>query len=273
MDLILKAIILGIVEGVTEFLPVSSTGHLIIFSDIIGFSNDNKSFRTMFEIIIQLGAILAVVFYYRTKIWNSLKNIEPGKWGFSLWLFIAIAFIPSAAFGVLFNDSIDKYLFSVPTVAVALVVGAILMILIEKKFTNPKINDVLETKPKKALAIGFAQCMSLFPGMSRSASTIMGGMVVGLSVKTAAEFSFFLAIPTMFAATGYSLVKGVSTMSLTEWTALAVGFIVSFIVAFVVVGKFITFLGKHSLKSFAYYRLIVGILLIIFLVSGFKFEV
>ena len=265
MDLIIKAIILGIVEGITEFLPISSTGHLILFGHFLGFTG---KFAVMFEIIIQLGAILAVVFYYRKRILESLKNIKPSQWGFKLWLWILIAFLPSAALGVLLNDYIEEYFFSPLTVSIALIIGAILMLVVEKAFNTVKNDDMLKVGAKKSLLIGFAQCMSLFPGMSRSASTIMGGMMVGLSVKAAAEFSFFLAIPTMFAATGYSLIKGVSAITSIEWIALAVGFIVSFIVAFVVVGKFISFLGKHSLKAFAYYRLIVGFIML--LIIGLK---
>lgn len=265
MDLIIKAIILGIVEGITEFLPVSSTGHLILFGHFLGFTG---KFAVMFEIIIQLGAILAVVFYYRKRIIESLKNINPGQWGFNLWLWILIAFVPSAAIGLLLNDYIEEYFFSPLTVSLALVTGAILMLIVQRAFSTAKNDNMLKVGAKKSLLIGIAQCMSLFPGMSRSASTIIGGMMVGLTVKAAAEFSFFLAIPTMFAATGYSLIKGVSAMTSTEWIALATGFIVSFFVAFVVVGKFISFLGKHSLKAFAYYRLIVGCILL--LVIGMK---
>ncbi|HAN09754.1 MAG TPA: undecaprenyl-diphosphatase [Clostridiales bacterium] len=261
MDLIIKAIILGIVEGITEFLPVSSTGHLILFGHFLGFNEG--SFKILFYVVIQLGAILAVVFYYRKRIWESLKNIRVGQWGFKLWLIILIAFIPSAMLGFLFNDYIDEYLFSPLTVSIALIVGAILMIIIEKKFANRDSEDITDISKRKSLIIGFAQCMALIPGMSRSASTIMGGMIVGLSVKVAAEFSFFLAIPTMFAATGYSLLKGFAAMSTTEWVALAVGFITSFIVAFIVIGKFLEFLTKNSLKVFAHYRLVVGFIMLI----------
>ncbi len=260
MDLIFKAIILGIVEGITEFLPVSSTGHLILFGNFLGFTG---KFSVMFEIIIQLGAILAVVFYYRKRIVDSLRNIRPGQWGFKLWLWMLIAFIPSAALGLVLNDFIAEYLFSPLTVSIALIIGAVLMLVVEKEFNSAKYDNILKIGAKRSLLIGAAQCLSLFPGMSRSASTIIGGLMVGLTAKAAAEFSFFLAIPTMFAATGYSLLKGFAAMTATEWLALAVGFIVSFIVAFIVVGKFLDFLGKHSLKVFAYYRLIVGFLMLL----------
>ncbi|HBY20265.1 MAG: undecaprenyl-diphosphatase [Clostridiales bacterium GWE2_32_10] len=266
MELIIQAIILGIVEGITEFLPVSSTGHLILFGDFIGFKKGD--FSIMFDVIIQLGAILAVLVYYRKKIWESLKNIKPGEWGFKLWFKIFIAFLPAAALGFLLNDYIDEYLFSNVTVSIALIIGAIFMIVVEKYFANKTSDEITEISTKKSLFIGFAQCMALIPGMSRSASTIMGGMIVGLSVKVAAEFSFFLAIPTMFAATGYSIIKGFAAMGATEWIALSVGFVTSFIVAFIVIGKFLSFLTKHSLKPFAYYRLIVGILMLILIANN-----
>jgi undecaprenyl-diphosphatase len=264
MEMIFKAIVLGIVEGVTEFLPVSSTGHLILTGYIIGFSGP---FSVIFYIIIQLGAILAVVVYYKEKIIKSLHNVKPGEWGYKLWVQIIIAFIPSAFFGLIFNDIIEKYLFSALTVSLALIVGAILILIVEKQVSSARKDDILSISPRESLLIGLAQCMSLFPGMSRSASTMIGGMLLGLSTKAAAEFSFFLAIPTMFAATGYSLLKGVSTMTSIEWISLAVGFIVSFLVAYIVVGKFITYIGNHSLKIFAYYRLIVGVIML-FVISN-----
>jgi undecaprenyl-diphosphatase len=259
MELVIKAIILGIVEGITEFLPISSTGHLILFGHFLGFTG---GFAIVFEIVIQLGAILAVLFYYKKRILESFRNIRPGQWGFKLWIWIFIAFLPSAGLGLLLNDYIDKYLFSPFTVSIALIIGAILMIVVEARFKSAKYNDMYKIGAKKSLFIGLAQCLSLFPGMSRSASTIIGGLMAGLSVKAAAEFSFFLAIPTMFAATGYSLLKGFAAMAAIEWLALAAGFIVSFVVAFIVIGKFLDFLVRHSLKAFAYYRFIVGFIML-----------
>lgn len=265
MDLVIKAIILGIVEGVTEFLPISSTGHLIIFGHFLNFSG---AFAVTFEIVIQLGAILAVLFFYWNRIMDSLKNLKPGKWGFQLWLWILIAFLPSAVLGIVTNDFVEKFLFSPLTVSIAMIFGAVLILIVERVFRTAKIQDIQKIGGKRSFYIGLAQCLSLFPGMSRSASTIMGGLIAGLSVKAAAEFSFFLAIPTMFAATGYSLVKGVAAMSTTQWLALAIGFVVSFMVAFLVVGKFLSFLGKYSLKPFAYYRLIIGIVMVFIVVTG-----
>lgn len=265
MFLIFKAFLLGIVEGITEFLPISSTGHLIVTGELMNFP---ESFKKTFDIGIQLGAILAVVYFYRTRIKDSVVNLKPGKWGFKLWLNMLIAFIPSAIVGLLFNDYIDEYLFSSKTVAVALIFGAILMLLAEKYFGKYKYDSIEPFDTKRSVVIGLAQCLSLFPGMSRSASTIMGGMVTGLSRKAAAEFSFFLAIPTMFAATGYSLLKGFGKMDVMQWWALGVGFIVSFIVAAIIIDKFMAFLGKHSLKVFAYYRLVAGTIMIALIFAG-----
>lgn len=260
MTLILQALVMGIVEGLTEFLPVSSTGHLIIVGSLIGFTGD---FATMFEIVIQLGAILAVVFYYRERILASFKYLLPGAWGFNLWLKIFVAFLPSAVIGLLLNNLIEKYLFTPLWVAIALIIGAVMMLVVEKRFLGNKLKAIEAIGLRGAFFIGIGQCMSLFPGMSRSASTIMGGMMVGLSVKAAAEFSFFLAIPTMLAATAYSLLQGITAISSVEWGALVVGFIVSFIVALLVVGKFLSYLEKHQLKSFAIYRLILGIFMML----------
>jgi len=264
--LLFKALIMGIVEGLTEFLPISSTGHLIIVGDLIGFKG--SSFTVMFEIVIQLGAILAVVFYYRKKIFDSLLNILPGRWGFNLWFKMLVAFIPAAVIGVLFNDYIEAHFFSSFTVAIALVLGGILIILVENIFGRYGMDDMDKTSVGQSFFIGVAQCLSLFPGMSRSASTIMGGLAAGLSARAAAEFSFFLAIPTMFGATVYSLHKGISGMTPLEWQALGVGFVMSFIVALLAVDKFLTYLGRHSLKSFAYYRIVVGILMIVLILTG-----
>ncbi|NLZ52440.1 MAG: undecaprenyl-diphosphate phosphatase [Thermoanaerobacteraceae bacterium] len=266
MSLLIKALIMGIVEGLTEFLPVSSTGHMIIVGDFIDFKGE--SFHTMFEIVIQLGAILAVIFYYRDKIIDSLRHLKPGDKGFELWFKIFIAFLPSAVIGLLFNDIIEEYLFSSFSVAIALIVGGFLMIFAENIFGRWGLDDMDKTDVKQAFTIGIGQCLALIPGMSRSASTIMGGMAAGLSTKAAAEFSFFLAIPTMIAASSYSLIKGFSSMTSIQWQALGIGFVVSFIVALLAVDVFLSILKKHSIKTFAYYRIVFGIIMIVLITSG-----
>ncbi|MBV4432030.1 undecaprenyl-diphosphate phosphatase [Clostridium tyrobutyricum] len=266
MLFIIKAIIIGIVEGVTEFLPISSTGHMIIVGDLINFSAPayRKAYVDMFEIVIQLGAILAILVLYWNKISGSLKNLTPGKWGFKLWCNIIIAFIPAAVIGFLLDDIIQAKLFNSITVACALILGGFLMIFMENKYRRGNKTDRIENvTAKQALKIGCFQCLSLWPGMSRSASTIMGAWTSGLTNVAAAEFSFILAIPTMIAATGFSLLKVKITMTTPEIIVLIIGFVVSFIVALVVVDKFISFLKRKPMKVFAIYRIFIGVLVLI----------
>ena len=269
MLLIIQAIIIGIVEGITEFLPISSTGHMILVGNFIGFNKDhyNLEYVAMFEVVIQLGAILAIVYLFWNKIAKSLKPKNlfiPGGYGFNLWSKMLVAFIPAAIIGVLFNDTIEQKLSSPRTVALALIVGAILMIILENKYRKGNgIRDVEGVNYKQALMIGIFQCLSLWPGMSRSASTIMGAWIVGLTTAAAAEFSFFLAIPTMVAASGYKLLKLRIAMNSLEIIALVIAFVVSFVVALIVVDKFISFLQKRPMRVFAVYRIFVGALLFI----------
>ena len=263
---IIKAVIIGIVEGITEFLPISSTGHMIIVGNLINFKAPayNKVYIDMFEVVIQLGAILAIVVLYWNKIFNSFKNLAPGKWGFRLWFSILVAFIPSAAAGYFLQDIIQEKLFNSITVACALVFGGVLMICMENKYrkgnSTRKIEDV---NVIQAFKIGCFQCLALWPGMSRSASTIIGGWVGGLTNVAAAEFSFFLAIPTMIGAAGLSLIKLKISMNSIQIIGLVIGFVVSFLVALVVVDKFIGFLKRKPMRVFAVYRIFVGILVII----------
>lgn len=260
--LFIKAIILGVVEGITEFLPISSTGHMIIVGRFINFSGD---FAKLFEIVIQLGAILAVVYLFRDKILNSFKNLKPNQEGFKLWANLMIAFIPVGIIGLLFHETIEEHLMLPVPVAGALVVGGFWMIYAENKYRkNDKIQDIEKVGYKAAFIIGCFQCLSiLWPGFSRAAATIIGGWIMGLSSVAAAEFSFFLAIPTMIAATIFSLLKSSLTLTIPEILALIIGFIVSFIVAFVVVAKFIEFLKTKPMKVFAIYRIFVGIAILI----------
>lgn len=263
--LVLKAIIIGIVEGITEFLPISSTGHMIIVGHFIEFDGE---FARLFEIVIQLGAILAVIVLYRNKIFNSLKSLNPGGMGFKLWSAIALAFVPSGIAGLLFHDKVEALLMKPVPVAASLLVGALWMLFAENKYRkHNKTLQVEKVSYRQAVIIGLFQCISLlWPGFSRSASTIIGGWIVGLSTAAAAEFSFFLAIPTMIIASGYSLLKTEAVLSYSQWISLAAGFIVSFFVALVVVDKFIAFLKKRPMKGFAYYRILVGGII---LVMGF----
>ena len=260
MILLLQSIIIGIVEGITEFLPVSSTGHMIIVGHFINFTGD---FATLFEIVIQLGAILAIVVLYWDKLWNSLKNLTPGKWGFRLWANIIVAFLPSAILGFILHKKIEAALFGTIPVIGALIVGGILMILVENKYRNKDvIGDVDSIILPQAFIIGCFQCLAMWPGMSRSASTIMGAWIVGLNSVAAAEFSFFLAIPTMIGAAALTLFKAKMALSAIQIVSLIVGFVVSFIVAIFVVDKFVNFLKKKRMRVFAIYRICVGVLLL-----------
>lgn len=259
--LIIKAIIIAIVEGITEFLPVSSTGHMIIAGHFINFKG---SFANLFEIVIQLGAILAIVVLYWNKIWTSVVEFFTLKpRGLKFWFTILVGAIPAAVLGVLFDDIIEEKLMNPYTVALALIVGAILMIIIEGKYRNRNgIQEVYDISYKNAFIIGVFQCLAMWPGMSRSASTIMGAWIVGLNTVGAAEFSFFLALPTMVGASGLKLYKSGLALNTNETIALIVGFVVSFIVALVVVKKFIDYLKKKPMKVFAVYRLILGFIIL-----------
>lgn len=265
--LIFKSIILGVVEGVTEFLPISSTGHMVIVGKFINFTGE---FATLFEIVIQLGAILAIVFLFREKIFNSLKSLQPKgedftkTEGFKFWAKLLIAFIPSAVLGLLFHEVIEKYLLIPVSVAGSLLVGGLWMIYAEKKYRkNDIIQDISEVNYKKAFVIGCFQCLSiLWPGFSRSAATIIGGWIMGLSSVAAAEFSFFLAIPTMLAATTFALLKSEIVLTHIQIAALVVGFVISFMVAFLVVAKFLDFIKTKSMKGFAIYRIILAVVIL-----------
>lgn len=271
---ILKSILLGVVEGITEFLPVSSTGHLIIFQNLIGFKSSSPNYVEMYTYVIQLGAILSVVILYWGKIKDTLVNFFPQKVGyeksgFKFWFMIFIACIPGGVFGILLDDLADKYLFNPVSVAITLTLGGIWMIYAENKFRNNNAtNQELNVTPKQAIVVGLFQCLAIIPGMSRSASTIIGGWVSGLSTVVAAEFSFFLAMPVMVGMSFLKLLKigGLGTLTSLELTALAVGFIVSFLVALVVINKFISYLKKKPMKVFAIYRMIFAVVV---LLTGF----
>lgn len=264
---IIKAIIMGIVEGITEFIPVSSTGHLILTGSIINFRGD---FPDMFEVVIQLGAILAVVVLYWPKIRDSVVDFfsyisskgRKGEVGFRFGINIIVGSIPAMILGFIFHKKIKTLLFGPKPVVIAFLVGGILLIIIENKFRKNKhaIRDIDKITPIESLKIGFFQCLAMWPGMSRSASTIMGGWVSGLSTTVAAEFSFFLAIPAMIGSSGLDLIKfDYSEMNLTNAFALLVGFVVSFIVALIVMRKFIDYLKKRPMRVFAVYRIGAGI--------------
>ncbi len=256
-----ESIVIAIVEGLTEFLPVSSTGHMIIAERILHVQKTD--FVKVFTIAIQLGAILAVVVLY----WK--KFFDFSKWQFYLKLIIGV--LPALLFGALLNKKIDVLLDSATTVAIALLVGGVILLFIDKLFTTPTIQTDEEIKPKSALMIGLWQCLAMIPGTSRSAASIIGGMQQGLSRGVAAEFSFFLAVPTMLAATSYKLLKYFKEnagFSVEEIKLLAVGNIIAFVVAIVAIKFFINFVKKYGFKVWGIYRIIVGVLLLILIWKG-----
>lgn len=249
---ILEAIILAIIEGLTEFLPVSSTGHMIIGSSVMGIAAD--PFVKMFTVAIQLGAILSVVVLYWKRFFQS----------FNFYFKLIVAFIPAAIFGLLFNDYIDELLERVDVVGYTLILGGILFLFIDKIFESND-SSKQEVNYTIALKIGFFQSIAMIPGVSRSAATIIGGLTQKLSKKTAAEFSFFLAVPTMFAATALSMFKfykAGGNFGSDEITVLAIGNIVAFVVGMIAIRSFITFLTKHGFKVFGYYRIVVGVIIL-----------
>ena len=258
MDPLLDALVLGVVEGLTEFLPVSSTGHLIIVSDLLG-ANDEKG--KVFEIVIQLGAILAVCWEYRARFALAFAGFAADRVQQRFAMNLFVAFLPAAIVGLALQSIIKAYLFNPVSVAMALVVGALAIFAIERWYERhgaPRVNAVDEMDWKDALKVGLAQCLALIPGTSRSGATIMGGMVFGLSRQTATEFSFFLAVPIMFAASGYQLVKYRDLLSARDLAPFAVGFVVSFLAAFAAVRGLIRYVARHDFRAFAWYRIALG---------------
>lgn len=262
---IIKSIILGIVEGLTEFLPVSSTGHLILVNQWISFSED---FTVLFDIFIQIGAILAVVVYFRKDIFPEKVKGLVEKSYIEFWLKIITAFIPAVILGLLFADFIEEKLFNPVTVTITLFVGGILLILLDRKDRAFKISSVKEMSFKIALFIGLFQCLAMIPGTSRSAATIIGALLLGASRKLAAEFSFYLAIPTIIGASAYSLMKTHLEFNSHDIIVLATGFIVSFLVAMVVIKFLMNFIKKHSFVVFGYYRIALASIMFLWLILG-----
>jgi undecaprenyl-diphosphatase len=256
---LLTAIVLGLVEGLTEFLPVSSTGHLIVAGSLLSYTGDQAK---MFEIVIQAGAILAVCWEYRVKLTHVVAGLFTSADARRFVGNLVIAFLPSALLGLVFAKAIKAALFSPVPVAGAFVVGALVILWAERRQrTNPsavRIDDVDAMRWPDALKVGFAQAFALIPGTSRSGATIIGGMLFGLSRKAATEFSFFLAIPTLFAATGYELWKGAQLITGASAPAFAVGFVVSFFSAFAVVRWLIRYVAHHDFVPFAWYRIAFG---------------
>ncbi len=255
----IQALILGIVEGLTEFLPISSTGHQIIVADLLDFGGE----RAMaFNIIIQLGAILAVVWEFRRKILDVVTGLPTQRNAQRFTVNLLIAFLPAVVLGVIFADLIHHYLFNPITVATALVIGGIIMLWAERREHQVHAETVDDITWKEALKVGLAQCLAMIPGTSRSGSTIIGGLLFGLSRKTATEFSFFLAMPTMVGAAVYSGYKYRDLFQPADLPVFAIGFITSFIFAMIAVKGLLKFIASHSYAAFAWYRIGFGLLIL-----------
>ncbi len=267
MDL-LKTIILGVVEGLTEWLPVSSTGHMILVDEFIQL-DVSKSFMDMFLVVIQLGAILAVVALNFEKLnpWSSWKTRQEKKETFSLWKKVLFACVPAAVIGLLFNDYMEKHFMTAQVVAASLIFYGIMFILVENynKHRRPRINDLARLDYKTAFIIGVFQVLSLIPGTSRSGSTILGGIIFGTSRYVAAEFTFFLAIPVMFGASLLKIVKFGLDFSSSELVILLVGMVTAFIVSILSIKFLISYIKTNDFKAFGWYRIILGIVVIVYL--------
>lgn len=272
---IIKSIVYGIIEGITEWLPISSTGHLILFEELFWKSSNNPDFFELFRVVIQLGAILAVIFFYFHKLnpFSPKKDFAAKKLTWEMWFKVIIACLPAAIVGLPFDDLLDKYFYNFPTVAIMLIVYGIIFIVIESvKRKEPRINDISGLSYKTALLIGAFQLLALIPGTSRSGVTIIGAMLLGCSRTVAAEFSFFLAIPVMFGASllkcakyGLDVIEGeAAMMTTTEIAVLLIGMVFAFVTSMLAIKFLVGYVRKRDFKPFGYYRVILGIILILY---------
>ena len=258
--ILIKALILGVVEGLTEFLPISSTGHLILAGDLLDFNNERGK---LFEIVIQSGAILAVIWEYRVRIAGVISGLGRERLANRFVLNLTIAFMPLAVLGLLFKKSIEAHLFKPVPVALAFILGAFVILWAERRKHTIRVETVDEMTPLDALKLGLAQALALIPGTSRSGATIIGGLFFGLSRKAATEFSFFLAIPTLIAATFYSLYKERALLSFDDIGMWVVGFVAAFVSAFLCVRWLLRFISSHDFTPFAWYRIVFGVIVLI----------
>jgi len=248
---LINALVLGVVEGLTEFLPISSTGHLILAGDLLDFNHPG---RDVFYVAIQSGAMLAVVWEYRSRFFRI---------DLSLYRNLAVAFIPAAVLGLLFSGFIKQHLFHAVPVAIAFIVGGLIIFFAEKRQTRARVENAGDMTWLDALKVGFAQCFALIPGTSRSGATIIGGMLFGLSRKAATEFSFFLAVPTLIAAGAYDLWKNRGLFAAADLPAFGVGLVTSFVCAFVVIRWLIRYVATHDFRPFAWYRIMFGVVVLL----------
>jgi undecaprenyl-diphosphatase len=262
VDNYLIAALLGVIEGLTEFLPVSSTGHLILFVDLLGFQAPPGK---TFEVMIQLGAILALILLYFRKLWGTLIGLPTDPAARRFAVVILLAFLPAMVLGALLHGIIKEKLFSPAVVATALIVGGVIILVVEQVSKREIYKSVDDVPPATGFLIGVAQCLALIPGMSRSGATIIGGLLLGLERRTAAEFSFFLSIPTMTAAFAYDLYKNRAELSFDDAGLIGVGFVAAFIAALLVVKPFLAVVSKIGFAPFAYYRVALGVFVLVLL--------
>lgn len=270
---ILKSILFGIIEGITEWLPISSTGHMILLEKICKFKEVSENFFEMYLVVIQLGAILAVVVMFWNKLWPfKKKRLGNGKSKVAvkpriieLWFKVIVGSIPAGIIGLIFNDLLDKYLYNYITVAITLIVYGVLFIIVEhfNRHRQPKVRKLTELSFKDSFFIGCFQALSLIPGTSRSGSTILGGIILGESRRVASEFTFFLAVPAMFGASLLKIVKFGFAFTVTEFVILAIGMITAFAVSLVVIRFLMNYIKKHTFTAFGIYRIILGAVVLI----------
>jgi undecaprenyl-diphosphatase len=255
-DLIISAL-LGLLEGLTEFIPVSSTGHLLLASHFLGFNSAGKTF----EVVIQLGAVLALMVVYVAKLTQVFSTVHKDPASQRFVGSVALAFLPAAVIGVLAHDFIKSVLFETPKlIAIMLILGGVVLVLIDRFTPPPTVKDATALPMRKALAIGFFQCLAMIPGVSRSGATIVGALLLGVEKRAAAEFSFFLSLPTMTAAVGYDLFKNRDVLDFSAWNQIAVGFVLAFLTGVIVVRRLLDFVSRRGYGLFGWWRIAIGTL-------------
>ncbi len=263
MDIIewFKVVLLGVVQGITEWLPVSSTGHMILVETFLPFKALSDNFAEVFRVVIQFGSILAVLTLYFRKLnpFALSKTVQEKKNTWTMWFKVLVAVLPAAVIGLLFDDWMDQHFYNAATVSITLIVYGILFIVIENRKKKPQVTDIEHLSYKKALGIGIFQLLSLIPGTSRSGSTILGAILLGTGRETAAEFSFFLAIPVMFGASLFKLAKYGFEFSTLEYAVLLVGMIVAYVVSILAIRFLVSYVRKHDFKVFGWYRIVLGL--------------
>jgi len=258
--------LLGLLEGLTEFLPVSSTGHLLLASHFLGFESAGKTF----EVVIQLGAVLALLTVYFAKLWQVFSTAHRDPAAMRFIVSVLLAFMPAVVIGVLAHDFIKTVLFETPRlIAIMLILGGVVLLFIDRIAPTPVYHDATTLPFRKALIIGFVQCLAMIPGVSRSGATIVGALLMGVEKRAAAEFSFFLSMPTMAAAVGYDLLKNRDVLDFSAWSQIALGFVLAFITGVIVVKWLLSYISRHGYALFGWWRIIVGSLALIALSLGF----